>query len=151
MEQNEIRTFIDRFKGILAREWISPATVTWIMSELVENNAAHPQYTQNLDWYFMPVINPDGYEYTHTNVSSFTYQIWLFVKHNWINSMYAKSSELTWLDKFKCKFFCFVCRLVFGARPAGPTAAEWVPTWTATSDSTGTVWNGANELMNDDM
>jgi len=53
--------------GIHAREWISPATVTWIMSELVENNAAHPQYTQNLDWYFMPVINPDGYEYTHTN------------------------------------------------------------------------------------
>jgi murein tripeptide amidase MpaA len=45
------------------------------MSELVENNAAHPQYTENLDWYFMPVINPDGYEFTHTNVSSFAFQI----------------------------------------------------------------------------
>lgn len=21
------------------------------------------------DWYFLPVSNPDGYEYTHTNVS----------------------------------------------------------------------------------
>lgn len=50
--------------GIHAREWISPAYVTWLIHELVENYAAHPQYVDNIDWYIMPVINPDGYRYT---------------------------------------------------------------------------------------
>jgi len=53
--------------GIHAREWISPAVVTWIISELVENYAAHPDLVDNVDWYIMPVINPDGYEFSHTN------------------------------------------------------------------------------------
>jgi len=53
--------------GIHAREWVSPATVTWMMSELVERYDDHPEFVDNLDWYFMPVINPDGYEYSHTN------------------------------------------------------------------------------------
>ncbi len=55
-------------KGIHAREWISPAVVTWIMSELIENNTAHPEMTNNLDWYFVTNVNPDGYEYSHTTV-----------------------------------------------------------------------------------
>ena len=38
------------------------------MSELVERYDDHPEFVDNLDWYFMPVINPDGYEYSHTNV-----------------------------------------------------------------------------------
>jgi len=55
-------------QGIHAREWMSPAFVTWLINELVVNNTAHPQYTENMDWYFMPVVNPDGYEYSHTVV-----------------------------------------------------------------------------------
>lgn len=47
--------------GIHAREWISPATGTWMLSELVENDAAHPELTEGLDWYFLPSHNPDGY------------------------------------------------------------------------------------------
>jgi len=50
--------------GIHAREWISPAFVTWLINELVENYAAHPQYVDNVDWYIMPVLNPDGYAYS---------------------------------------------------------------------------------------
>nr|CAG4639773.1 EOG090X00QE [Daphnia pulex]SVE84696.1 EOG090X00QE [Daphnia pulex] len=38
--------------GIHAREWISPAYVTWLIRELVENYAAHPQYVDNIDWNF---------------------------------------------------------------------------------------------------
>ncbi len=77
--------------GIHAREWISPAFVTWLIHELVENYAAHPQYVDNIDWYIkkesqkeiltqynliillyiyryiMPVINPDGYRFTHAS------------------------------------------------------------------------------------
>lgn len=37
-------------KGIHAREWISPAFVTWLIHELVENYDAHPQYVDNIDW-----------------------------------------------------------------------------------------------------
>jgi len=47
--------------GIHAREWISPATGTWMLNEVVENDSAHPELTEKLDWYFLPVHNPDGY------------------------------------------------------------------------------------------
>ena len=36
--------------GIHAREWISPAAVTWMLRELVENDAAHADLTESLDW-----------------------------------------------------------------------------------------------------
>merc|ERR1711872_1090532 len=47
--------------GIHAREWISPATGTWMLNEVVENDSAHPDLTEKLDWYFLPSHNPDGY------------------------------------------------------------------------------------------
>lgn len=53
--------------GIHAREWITPASVTWMMKELIENDAAHPDLTEKLDWYILPIVNPDGYAYTQSN------------------------------------------------------------------------------------
>jgi len=53
--------------GIHAREWISPATVTWMLREVVENNDAHPDLLDNLDWYFLPSHNPDGYAYSRSD------------------------------------------------------------------------------------
>jgi carboxypeptidase A4 len=50
--------------GIHAREWISPATVTWMMKELIENDADHPELTNGLDWYMLAIVNPDGYYFT---------------------------------------------------------------------------------------
>ena len=47
--------------GIHAREWISPAVGTWMLNELVENDAAHSELLDKLDWYFLPSHNPDGY------------------------------------------------------------------------------------------
>jgi len=53
--------------GIHAREWISPATVTWMLRELVENDQDHPDLTEGLDWYFLPSHNPDGYAFSRTS------------------------------------------------------------------------------------
>ncbi|RZC37365.1 carboxypeptidase B-like [Asbolus verrucosus] len=52
--------------GIHAREWISPATVTFIINQFVSNFESEPASVQNIDWYIAPVLNPDGYEYSHT-------------------------------------------------------------------------------------
>lgn len=41
-----------------------PATVTWMLRELIENDADHPDLTENMDWYFLPSHNPDGYAFT---------------------------------------------------------------------------------------
>ncbi|XP_052872171.1 zinc carboxypeptidase-like [Anopheles cruzii] len=52
---------------IHAREWVSGATVTWVLNELLTSpDASVRQIAENFDWYVFPVANPDGYEYTHT-------------------------------------------------------------------------------------
>ncbi|KAJ6634660.1 Carboxypeptidase B [Pseudolycoriella hygida] len=52
--------------GIHAREWIAPATALYIVHELVENYAKNKNLLKNLNWVILPVVNPDGYEYSHT-------------------------------------------------------------------------------------
>ena len=58
--------------GIHAREWVSPAVATFLMSELVEREADHPDLTK-LDWYILPVANPDGYAYS---AKDYTTRMW---------------------------------------------------------------------------
>merc|ERR1712077_167835 len=53
--------------GIHAREWVSPAVVMFMLKELVENDSDHPDLLENIDWYILPVVNPDGYLYTQTD------------------------------------------------------------------------------------
>ena len=50
--------------GIHAREWISPAVVTYMMRELTENITGQQELVDGLDWYIVPVVNPDGYAYS---------------------------------------------------------------------------------------
>jgi len=52
--------------GIHAREWIGSAVATFIVRELVEDYDEHPSYLDNINWYFLPSANPDGYTYTFT-------------------------------------------------------------------------------------
>lgn len=59
--------FIDA--GIHAREWIAPASALYIINQLVENNAANQDLLSLFDWVILPVVNPDGYEFSHTKVS----------------------------------------------------------------------------------
>jgi hypothetical protein len=53
--------------NIHAREWITGATTTYILNELLTNkNESIRNLAENYDWYIFPVTNPDGYAYTHT-------------------------------------------------------------------------------------
>lgn len=56
--------------GIHAREWIGPATILYILNELLHStNPEVRALAESHEWYIFPVFNPDGYEYTHTSVS----------------------------------------------------------------------------------
>ncbi|XP_055682668.1 zinc carboxypeptidase-like [Lutzomyia longipalpis] len=53
--------------GIHAREWIADATATFIINELLTStNPDIQDIARNYDWYIFPVVNPDGYVYSHT-------------------------------------------------------------------------------------
>ncbi|XP_059619316.1 zinc carboxypeptidase A 1-like [Phlebotomus argentipes] len=51
--------------GMHAREWISPATATYIANELLTSEDPEVRrIAESYDWYIFPITNPDGYEYT---------------------------------------------------------------------------------------
>uniref|UniRef100_A0A1L8DQV2 Zinc carboxypeptidase A 1 n=1 Tax=Nyssomyia neivai TaxID=330878 RepID=A0A1L8DQV2_9DIPT len=52
--------------GIHAREWISPATVIFLINELLTSqDEAIKDLAESYDWYIFPSINPDGYVFSH--------------------------------------------------------------------------------------
>lgn len=56
--------------GIHAREWIAMTTACYIINELLtsEDNGTKTAAAE-FDWYIFPVINPDGYVWSHESVS----------------------------------------------------------------------------------
>ncbi len=53
-----------------AREWVSTTTIMKYLNYLVDNYATDKRVKNILDTtevWIVPVVNPDGYEYTHTN------------------------------------------------------------------------------------
>lgn len=76
--------------NIHAREWIGSATATWVLNQLLTSTVPEVvDMANNIDWYIIPVTNPDGkfklilvlsnifnfifvhsgYEFTHTGVN----------------------------------------------------------------------------------
>lgn len=65
--------------GIHAREWISPATVTYLINEFLTSNSSKVRSLADAyDWYMFPSVNPDGYVFTHQSVSFY----YVFVTEN---------------------------------------------------------------------
>jgi len=56
---NKKHMFIDAM--FHAREWITAATLTWIVNEFTNNAAAHSDVLDHVDFYILPCVNPDGY------------------------------------------------------------------------------------------
>ncbi|XP_053614047.1 zinc carboxypeptidase-like [Plodia interpunctella] len=56
--------------GIHAREWISTAFVTYLLYKILHAPAEADENFQKIafayNWVFVPLLNPDGYEYSHT-------------------------------------------------------------------------------------
>ncbi|KAK6024020.1 zinc carboxypeptidase, partial [Ostertagia ostertagi] len=69
--------------GIHAREWIAPATAMYIVRELVNGYDSDPSIQKildHMDFYILPVMNPDGYEYSRMKafITLHSYsQMWL--------------------------------------------------------------------------
>ena len=53
--------------GIHAREWIASATATFMINELVNNYEENKAIVDNLNIHFLPMANPDGYEYSRNS------------------------------------------------------------------------------------
>ncbi|XP_050664329.1 carboxypeptidase A2-like isoform X2 [Leptidea sinapis] len=58
--------------GVHGREWIAPAVASWMIHNLVEGEkgtgtGADYEMLKVADFYIMPVVNPDGYEHSHTH------------------------------------------------------------------------------------
>ncbi|XP_069700916.1 zinc carboxypeptidase-like isoform X1 [Periplaneta americana] len=52
--------------GIHASEWVSPATVTYILDKLLTSeDPVIKDLAQSFTFYIFPVVNPDGYAYSH--------------------------------------------------------------------------------------
>ncbi|XP_066030074.1 mast cell carboxypeptidase A-like [Pocillopora verrucosa] len=54
--------------GIHAREWISPATCMYLIHQLLnflDRDEEIANMTETFEWFFLPVFNVDGYEFTH--------------------------------------------------------------------------------------
>ncbi|KAG7175044.1 Carboxypeptidase B-like 5 [Homarus americanus] len=56
--------------GLEGREWISPAVLTYIIDQLVTKKETYDDLLSNVNFYFMPIVNPDGYYYTYTTVGA---------------------------------------------------------------------------------
>ncbi|XP_076235108.1 carboxypeptidase B [Calliopsis andreniformis] len=71
---NKKAIFIDG--GIHAREWISPVTTLYIVDQILTRNR---NLVKDVDWYILPVLNPDGYEFTHSKSSN---RLWRKTRSN---------------------------------------------------------------------
>ncbi|XP_046803099.1 uncharacterized protein LOC111675157 [Lucilia cuprina] len=89
--------------GTHGMEWIGPATATWIINELLrimkKNITDDQSFIRNTTWYIMPVLNPDGYVYSHEYD-----RFWKKSRSRHISRPSGiLNSAMTWLQKKRTK------------------------------------------------
>lgn len=68
-KDNGVKSIVLIDGGIHGREWISVATTVYCINQLIENFRRNTHLLRKLDFLIVPIVNVDGYEYSHTNVS----------------------------------------------------------------------------------
>ncbi|XP_025409670.1 carboxypeptidase B-like [Sipha flava] len=91
-KENVVKPAIWIDGGIHAREWIAPAVALYVMRQLVENKS-YRKLVSEVDWYILPVVNADGYEYSHT-----TDRLWRKSR-----SVATESARTLWDTSYGCE------------------------------------------------
>lgn len=63
---------------IHAREHISTAVLTYIINQLATNTSSYEDILDKVDFYLVPFINPDGYNYSYVQV-----RLWRWTRSHW--------------------------------------------------------------------
>ena len=66
----QMYAFSESLVGLHAREWLSPTTALYLIRSLIqeiESRSKAGKKLSKVSWYIVPLVNPDGYEYSHTN------------------------------------------------------------------------------------
>jgi len=82
--------------GQHAREWIGPATVMYILDNLVSLYGVDPtitKYLNEIEFVIVPVVNPDGYEFSWTNN-----RLWRKNRRNNGGGVYGVDLNRNWDD-----------------------------------------------------
>ncbi|XP_013194212.1 zinc carboxypeptidase [Amyelois transitella] len=63
---DKVKNIVFIESGIHAREWITPATTTYFINQLLTStDPAITSLRDQFEWQIFPSVNPDGYQYTH--------------------------------------------------------------------------------------
>jgi len=84
--------------GIHAREWMSPATIVYVINELTSKYGSDTEITQlvdGLDWFVSPSINPDGYEFSRSSN-----RLWRKTRSGPRNGCYGVDPNRNWNFKW---------------------------------------------------
>lgn len=77
--------------GVHAREWVAPAVAMYIMKKLVKSAGHDRRLSQALidfDWFIIPQVNPDGYEYSRN-----TDRLWRKTRSRFNGSRYCLGTD----------------------------------------------------------
>ncbi|ETN61641.1 hypothetical protein AND_006696 [Anopheles darlingi] len=66
-DNNNNRPLVIVEGGLRGREWISPMSINYMMHEIVEHYYEFEAILDNVNFLFVPLVNPDGYEFSRSS------------------------------------------------------------------------------------